>query len=502
MCVPAAVLLVPTPAPAAVALVPKPAESALSQAMGAPARAPAQANRAPFRADRTPDHAQDAPDHAQDTPDQAQDAPVPADHAPVEATVELRLTSVDEPDAKVLERMLWRQLSDRLLQDGYRVVPDGETASVGVWIHLGARDVRVQTRGTQERVETVSGGDPQVVALEILQLTTALVDEVRPDASPRRTAVALQLSGEPLDPQLREHLQAGLLARGFALTRQPTPEDRRLCVSTDTAGSMVHVVGGTQPCDFGSATRHVITGQSVEMQRLRLLDTATSTLSTWRPETEPAPEPEPPTTTEASRTETPLLPDLDDEYQPLTAPEHAGTRPPAEPADTPKVGSFTATAHGGVMGRSGGTDGMFGLRLRAGRQRGFGGGLELTMAPSTAEWLSIFEAMPSALADWRLGFGSRGLAIFGIFGGLHVHRFVQDSPGGRRGTRLGPGVGTTIRLAFLGRRGLMAFGGIRAGWSGGRWVHVIDGRTVWHRSPLLVGLEVGVGWDFPWRRRP
>jgi hypothetical protein len=58
-----------------------------------------------------------------------------------------------------------------------------------------------------------------------------------------------------------------------------------------------------------------------------------------------------------------------------------------------------------------------------------------------------------------------------------------------------------VRLAFLASRGLVAFGGLRAGWSGGQWIHVLDGEQTWKRSALLIGLELGAGWDFPLRRR-
>src|SRR5262245_61440429 len=52
--------------------------------------------------------------------------------ASTQTTVELRVTSVDDGDAKLLEQLLMRQLGDRLLEDGYRVVPAGDAASVRV----------------------------------------------------------------------------------------------------------------------------------------------------------------------------------------------------------------------------------------------------------------------------------------------------------------------------------------------------------------------------------
>jgi hypothetical protein len=110
--------------------------------------------------------------------------------------------------------------------------------------------------------------------------------------------------------------------------------------------------------------------------------------------------------------------------------------------------------------------------------------------------------MPTALLDWTLGFGRRGIAGFGAFAGVHVHSFRHlDGAATTRGVRLAPSLGATVRLGFLGSRGLVGFGGLRAGWSGGRWVHLFDGEATWERSGLLLGLELGVGWDFPWRTR-
>ncbi|HLT38449.1 MAG TPA: hypothetical protein VK034_19315 [Enhygromyxa sp.] len=166
-----------------------------------------------------------------------------------QSTVELRVTSVDDGEAKLLEQVLLRQLGDRLLEDGYRVVPAGEPANVRVWIHLGADEAIVETRGIGRSVERVADGDPQVMALELQQLTTALVDEVRPAQAQPRLAIAIELAGEADDPQLRERLQIGLLERGFALTRAPGSDDVRLCVIASGEGTFVHAVAGADACD-------------------------------------------------------------------------------------------------------------------------------------------------------------------------------------------------------------------------------------------------------------
>ncbi|MCA9710645.1 MAG: hypothetical protein KDK70_32685, partial [Myxococcales bacterium] len=102
--------------------------------------------------------------------------------------------------------------------------------------------------------------------------------------------------------------------------------------------------------------------------------------------------------------------------------------------------------------------------------------------------------------DWRLAVREHGLASLGAWGGVHVHRFHQLGSAGRAGVRLAPSLGTTVRLGLLGRRGALASLGIRAGWSGGQWIHRYDGRTTWRRSAVLVGVELGLGWDVPWRR--
>lgn len=415
--------------------------------------------------------------------------------AVAQPTVELRLTSADDGQAKLLEDALRRALSDRLLQDGYRVVPGGQAASVAIWVHVGPEGVRVRAQGQAERVETVAGGDPQVVALEVLQLTTALVDEVRPLEPVDRPAVALQVEGQGTDPELRERLQVGLLERGHALTRTPGSADARLCVVAAGDAVRVHVTAGERACEAGAASR-VVAAQSLELGRVMLLDEATAALAERAREL----------ATNGAETA------ASERTASSSAAEEAATAvpvpsPPPEPArvkarDEAWAPSVAITVHGGFVARVGGTDGALGLRLRAGRRRGFGGGLELTVVPSASESVRVVETMPEVLFDWTLGFGRRGIAGFGTFAGLHVHSFRhRDDAAATRGVRLAPGLGATVRLGFLGKRGLVGFGGLRAGWSGGRWVHVFDGEPTWERSGLLVGLELGAGWDFPWRAR-
>jgi hypothetical protein len=410
----------------------------------------------------------------------------------VQPTVELRLTSVDDGAAKLLEDELRRALSDRLLQDGYRVVPGGQAASVAIWVHLGPEGARVRAHGVEERVETIAAGDPEVVALEVLQLTTALVDEVRPLEPVDRPAVALQVEGRPVDPELRERLQVGLLERGYALTRTPGRADARLCVVAAGDQVQVHATAADRGCEAEAAGRRVAAAETVELRRVLLLDEAAAALDERARAghaTGEAATSERASAREAAEVASPAV------SSPVTEPA------PAERRDDARVPSLAITVHGGLVARSGGPDGAFGMRLRAGRQRGLGGGLELTVVPSSAAGLRVVESMPTALFDWTLGFGRRGIAGFGALAGVHVHAFRQAGPVGVRGLRLAPSFGTTVRLGILGRRGLVAFGGLRVGWSGGRWVHVLDGESTWERSRLLVGAELGVGWDFAWRPR-
>lgn len=413
-----------------------------------------------------------------------------------QTTVELRFTSVDDGDTKLLEQSLRRELSDRLLQDGYRLVPDGEVASVGVWVHLGPEGARVQTRGTSQRVETVATGDPKVVVLEVLQLTTALVDEVRPDTGSDQPAVVLDLSGQPHDPQLEERLQIGLLERGFALTRQSTGADRRLCIVAAGDDVTVHVTAGDRACGPSDVMTEVAFGETVEHSRALLLDGAASALDEWEDaQSALGSEPEsvlppPPERAEVS----PDTPGA--EPEPASEPEPAPEFAPTSISERRVVA--TLAAHGGALGRMAGIDGLIGLRLRVGRRRGIGGGLELSVVPSSVEDLRIVEVMPTAVFDWRLAFARRGFAALGAVAGVHVHDFRHRGIADSGGVRVAPSLGTTVRLALQSSQGIIVFGGLRAGWSGGQWVHVVDGVPVWKRSALMVGLEVGMGWDFPW----
>jgi hypothetical protein len=399
-----------------------------------------------------------------------------------QTTVELRVTSVDEGDAKLLEQALLRQLGDRLLEDGYRVVPAGRAANVHVWIHVEGEGATIDMRGASQRIETVAGGDPELVGLEIQQLTSALIDEVGPSEAEPLPAVVIDTSGASSDPELRERLQSGLLERGHALTRQPSDDDLRLCVASEASGeSQVAVVGGTQACEFAGAV-HVGAGATVELGRELLLDRAGASLAQSRArEEEPASE---------------LVPVDSRELPDLSIASETDTEPKDDSVDRRRT-SLTLVARGGMIGRTGGPpDGLVGMELRAGRQRGLGGALELTVVPSKAEALRVVETIPTARLDWRIGMGEQGLVALGLFGGAHLHSYVQAGPTGDRATKIGPSVGATVRLAWLGRRGAHAFGGLRAGWSGGRWVHLYDGVTSWRRSSLMIGIELGVGWDF------
>jgi hypothetical protein len=405
---------------------------------------------------------------------------------PTQTTVELRVTSIDEGEAKLLEQTLQRQLGDRLLEDGHRVVPVGRAAGVRVWIHVEADGATIDLQGDTHRIETVPGGDPELVGLEIQQITSALIDEVQPREAQPTPAVAIEMSGESKDPELRERLQTGLLARGHALTRQPSAGDRRLCVASEASGeSRVAVVAGVEACEFEAAQR-VDRGATLELGRELLLDRASISLAAW--------------SGGASEGEG------EDEVIPLPP---LAALDPSEPAIDPKPDresddspdprrpSVTLAARGGILGRTGGPpDALVGMDVRAGRQRGLGGALELTVVPSQAEDLRVVETLPTARFDWRIALRERGLVALGLFGGVHLHSYVQAGPTGERATKVGPSVGATVRLAWLGRRGALAFGGIRAGWSGGRWVHLHDGVASWRRSGLMIGVELGLGWDF------
>src|SRR5690606_15523817 len=328
-------------------------------------------------------------------------------------------------------------------------------------------------------------GDPQVMALELQQLTTALVDEVRPAQAQPRLAIAIELAGEADDPQLRERLQIGLLERGFALTRAPGSDDVRLCVIASGEGTFVHAVAGADACDRDESATRVGEGASVEIGRALLIDQASASIEQFiaGPMAEPvdgvaAPGDEPVLASE----------------EPSSPSSASDAEPPTEPERRPV--SLAVTASGGVFGRAGGADPLIDVGLRAGRRRGVGGGLALAIVPSRAESLRIIEYLPSAALDWRLGFARRGLAVLAAFAGVHVHRYVHERSGAEPGLRLGPSVGASVRLAYLGSRGALLFGGVRAGWSGGRWVHLVDGEPSWRRSGVLIGVELGAGWDF------
>jgi hypothetical protein len=276
-----------------------------------------------------------------------------------------------------------------------------------------------------------------------------------------------------------------MLARGFALTRSPNEEDVRLCIAVGAEGVFVHVVAGTESCAGNRAATRVGEATTVEIERELLIDEASASLERF-----------------LAMQSSPVSPVVEQPSMDERPPVDAGPSsiPKLEPRAEP-IPSLTIAANGGVFGRTGGADPAIGMELRGGRQRGLGGGVGFAVVPSRAEGLRVIDYVPTAEFDWRLGFAGRGLAILGVFAGAHVHSYAYENASAERGTRVGPSVGASVRLAYLGRRGLLLFGGLRAGWSGGRWVHLADGEPILRRTGLMVGAELGAGWDFVLRGR-
>ncbi|WP_434425213.1 hypothetical protein [Nannocystis pusilla] len=402
---------------------------------------------------------------------------------PPQTSVELRVTSVDDGAAKLLEQALVQGLGARLLEDGYRVVPAGRAAGVRVWVHLEATGATIETRGATQQTATVPAGDPALVSLEIQQLTTALVDEVQPSLAEPEPAVAIEVTGATADPELRERLQRGLLGRGFALTRRPGADDRRLCVAVAESGeARVHVVAGGSSCTEDGSAVQVPAGDTAARGRELLLAGAAAALGAVVPEPVPwqgSPGPK-------------LAPE---------SPRAWRTPPPDESLESVErnAPALTIAVHGGLLARTGGpVDGLVGLGMRLGRRRGLGGAIDCIVVPSRAEHLRVVEAAPTLAIDWRIGVGGSGVVALGLLAGVHLHHFAQT--GGARQTRVGASAGATVRVGWLGRRGALLFAGLRAGWSGGRWVHAYDTEVSWRRAGLVLGLELGAGWDIALRR--
>lgn len=408
-------------------------------------------------------------------------------------SVELRVSAVDEGEALLLEQSLERELGDRLLEDGHRLVPAGAAASVQVWIHVDREVTTIEVRGRERRLEPVPSGPRELVGLEIQQLTSALVDDVgaaervdERDASPEPRALILELVGRD-DAAMRGALQSGLLARGHALARVPVPGDLRVCVELDgeRGEGALTIVDAALPCPAPTpAGAAPATALPPERVRERLLDRTQALLD--------AREPPPPAS----------APLHDDDAVQASPPAPTPTPTPSRPRPNAKH-SLALAAHAGAVARSGGPiDPVFGAGLRAGRRLGIGGGLEASVVPSRATDLRVVETMAQGVLDGRIALGRRGavegVVMLGVLAGVHIHHYRQTVVGGNQATLAAPSVATVARAALL-RGGLLVFGGLRAGWSGGRWVHLGGGKASWRRSASFVGLELGVGWDWAWR---
>ena len=429
-------------------------------------------------------------------------------------SVELHVSAVEEGEAILLEQTLLRRLGDRLLEDGYRVVPTGQDASVRIWVHLHGEGARIEVWGQGHRIEEVPGGDPRLVALEIQQLSTALIDAVQPEPAELEpgsdlpvaavAAVAVELVGEASDPELRERVQAGLLERGFSLTRTPGAGDLRLCMAWPDVKDEVppqevplrlHVVAGAASCEADADVESVVEAPSVDLRRELVFDAGARALRTWA-SLHPGPE-------EAAPAQ-----DADPAQAPAELPvaEHTGSKPEQPAADEGVVPepalderaqlALSLDARAGLLVRSGGVDPSVGAQLRIGRRRGVGGGLELLVMPSAAAGVRVTEIAPSAAFDWRVPFASRGVVTLGALAGVHFHHYAFEQPSVEGGLRVGPTVAARAGLAYTGARGLLVFGGLRGGWFGGDWAHVDGAELSWRRAPLGLGAHLGVGWDF------
>lgn len=400
-------------------------------------------------------------------------------------SVELRVSAVDEGEALLLEQSLERELGDRLLEDGHRLVPAGTPAQVQVWIHVAHEVTTIDVRGRERRIEPVPSGPLELVGLEIQQLSSALIDEVgvaEPAAASPAGALVIELVGG--DEAMRRALQSGLLARGHALSRVPAPGDLRVCIDFDAGEEGVTIVAAELPCPAPRPSA-APTELAPELARERLLDRTAALLDARVAPTQGdalAPS-EPPAS-------------LPVHHEPAADPPPTAARLPLH--------SLALVLHAGGLARTGGPiDPLFGGSVRVGRRVGVGGGLEASVMPSRATGLRVLEATTHALFDARIAFGRRraleGVVLLGLLAGVHVHHYRQTVATGNADTFAGPSFATVARVGLL-RGGLLVFGGLRAGWSGGRWVHLAGGKASWRRSSTFVGLELGVGWDWAWRR--
>ncbi|MEZ4453276.1 MAG: hypothetical protein R3B09_27685 [Nannocystaceae bacterium] len=408
----------------------------------------------------------------------------PATAAP-QTSVELRL-AVDGGDP-TLTAALRRRLGDRLLEDGYRLVPEGSAADVRVRVEWREDGATIEADGAARRSGRIARADLEVALLEVQHLASALVDDVRPTRPGGRAALAVDGTGAPLDPGLRERLQAELLSGGVAITRAPGPDDRRVCVDEGAARTTFALGPGDRACD-SAGPPIVVDGGDVASRREHLAAAVLAALAAPAGSTAGSDEtPDP--------TEAPPAGSSDPEPR---RPE--AVTPPPEPAIAPKDRRLSAAivAHGGLAARNDAPDPLVRAELRVGRRRGLGGSIDVGLIPSRAPGLRILDVVPTAALDWRLGFRERGVVALGAFAGVHVHTWRGE--GDDAGRRVGPSVGVAAGFGAIGRRGPLFFGGVRAGWSGRGWTHTTGGAALWRRGPLLVALTLGVGWDLGGRR--
>lgn len=145
-------------------------------------------------------------------------------------------------------------------------------------------------------------------------------------------------------------------------------------------------------------------------------------------------------------------------------------------------------AQGGVLWRSSSFDGVAAVGLRLGARRGIGGALETDVA--AAEHLIRREVSPRGVLDARFVF-KRGVVLGG--GAFVGAVFTRSDRSTELPTRFVYATfGARAEMGYLAAPGIFAFARVSVAHRPAAPISANVGS-----SPLVFGLDMGVGWDFP-----
>jgi len=405
----------------------------------------------------------------------------------VEVQPSQRATDID-PEAMITLRG-W--LVRRLLEEGYDVAADPAGAHGVVHLRPASDGLVVEAQGRGQRSFAVEGGPEAVLRLEVLHRALLGVEQTcdarAPLAEPE-PGLALRFVDGALDEALLEAMAVVADDAGVTLTDQPRPGDTVACV--ERRGSLAEVALGPAEAECGlpllvldladgstASYRHAASELIDVVHRSAANDAgpeATGEVLDMRTLGGPGPsDPMPGIVVEL---------DDDGELVAMHGPARAEMR----------VGLSA-----GVATRGPNADALIQAGWRAGKIRGVGGRLSLSVVPSSGENIRVVDSRLVIGPDWELKAGERGHVDFAALVGTDIHTFAV---GDRTAADVAFAAELPVSYAYTLRGSARLHLVVTPGISTTTWEHrsgvARDDRIRWARPSWRIGVGVAIshGW--------